>query len=120
MLVNIIREVFGNQLLIRFLFQGILIEDRCMVFEVLRYSPDWVDFTFLHCHEQELNCLDNTLFAICFIRWVTGIHESQPLGGLTLFFTPPCTFCTKFIFADVDVIKRTGVINVERVLFDFC
>jgi hypothetical protein len=74
----------------------------------------------IHCHEQELNCLDNTLFVISFISCVTGIHKGQPLGGFTLFFTPPYTFCTKFIFADVDVIKRTGVINVDSWLFDFC
>ncbi len=121
MLFNIILEVFGDQLLIWFLFQEILIEGRCMVFEVFKDKrPYWVDFTFLHCHEQELNCHDNTLFAISFVSCVTGIHEGQPLGGFTLFFTPPCTFCTKFIFADVDVIKRTGVINVDSWLFDFC
>jgi hypothetical protein len=119
--VNIIGEVFSNQLLIRFLFQEILIEGRCMVFEVFNGKrPNWVDFTFLHCHEQDLNCLDNTLFAISFVSCVTGLHKGQPLGGFTLFFTPPYTFCTKFIFADVDVIKRTGVINVDSWLFDVC
>ncbi len=121
MLVNIIREVFGDQLLIWFLFQEILIEGRCMVFEVFKDKrPDWVYFTFLHQLKQELNCLDYTLFAISFVSCVIGIHEGQPLGGFTLFFTPPYTFFTKFIFADVDVIIRTGVTNVNSWLFDFC
>jgi hypothetical protein len=89
-----------------------------MVFEVFKDKrPDWVDFTFFHRHEQEPNCLDNTLFAISFVNCVTGIHEGQPLGCFTLFFTPPYTFCTKFIFADVDVIKRTGVVIVDGWLF---
>ncbi len=92
-----------------------------MVFEVFKDKrPDWVDFTFLCRHEQELNCLDNTLFAISFVSCVTGIHEGQPLDGFTLFFIPPYIFRTKFIFADVDVIKRTVVINVDSWLFNFC
>jgi hypothetical protein len=107
MLVDIIREVFGNQLLIRFLFQEILIEGWRMLFEVFNDKrPNWIDFTFLHQHEQELS--------------VTGIHKGQPLGCFTLFFTPPYTFFTKFIFADVDVVIRTGVTNVNSWLLDFC
>ncbi len=121
MLVNIIREVFGDQLLIRFLFHKILIEGRCMVFEVFKDKmPDWVDFTFLHQHKQELNCLNYTLFAISFVSCVTGVHKGQPLSGFTLFFMPPYTFFTKFIFADVDVIMRSGVTNANSWLFDFC
>ncbi len=91
-----------------------------MVFEVFKDKrPNRVDFAFLHQHEQELNCLDNTLFAIFFVNCVTCIHKRQPLGGFTLFFTPPYTLCTKFIFADVDVIKRTGVDIVDGWIFDF-
>jgi hypothetical protein len=117
-LVNIICEVFGDQLLIWLLFQEIIVEGQCMVFEVFKDKrPDWVDFTFLHQHKQELNCLDYTLFAISFVSCVTGIHKGQPFGGLTLFFTPPYTFLTKFIFAEVDVIIRTGVTNVCMGLF---
>ncbi len=120
MLVDIIREVFSDQLLIRFLFQEILIEGRSMVFEVFKDKrPNWVDFAFLHRHEQELNCLNNTLFAISFVNCVTCIHKGQPLGDFTLFCTPPYTLCTKFIFVDIDVIKRTGVVIVDSWIFDF-
>jgi hypothetical protein len=85
-----------------------------MAFEVFKDKrPDWVDFTFLHQHKQELNCLNYTLFAISFVSGVTGINKGQPLGGFTLFFTPPYTFYTKLKFADVDVIIRTGVTNVN-------
>ncbi len=104
MLVNIIREIFSNQLLIWFLFWEILLEGRSMVFEVFKDKRP--NFMFLHWHKQELNCLDNTLFAISFVICVTCIHKGQPLGGFTLFFMPPYTLCTKFIFADVDVIKE--------------
>ncbi len=89
MLVNIICEVFGNQLLIGFLFQEILIEGQSMVFEVFKDKrPNWVYFTILNRHEQKLNCLDNTLFAISFVSCVIGTHEGHPLGGFTLFSVP--------------------------------
>ncbi len=44
MLVNIICEVFGDQLLIRFLFQAILIKGWYMIFEVIYDKrPNWID-----------------------------------------------------------------------------
>ncbi len=39
--------------------------------------------------------------------------KEQPFGGFTLTCTPPYTFFTKFIFADVDVVVRIGVTNVD-------
>ncbi len=59
MLINIIRDVFGNQLFIRFLFHEIVIEGQRMLFEVFNDErPDWINFSFLHRHEEELNCLN--------------------------------------------------------------
>ncbi len=65
MLVDISRDVLGNQLLIWFLFQEIIIEGYRMLFdEINDKGPNLFDITFLHRHEKELDSIDQTLFAI--------------------------------------------------------